>query len=204
MTDVVVWIGSLPDGTLYLLLAVGAGLENIVPPIPADTFVAIGGLFAGAGHLSALGIFLGTWSFNVAGAFFVYWMSRTRGIAFFEGGIGTHVLKAHQMRLLERFYGRWGSPALFLSRFLPGVRAVVPVFAGIAGHPWQRTLVAIGTASAIWYGGLVYLGLRAGENLALLQRTLGQVNRSLSVVAGAVVLLIGVWWHRTRQPGRVE
>ena len=71
MSDFVSWMDRLPNAVLYFVLSVGAGLENLVPAIPADTFVALGGLLAGAGDLTAMWIFLGTWACNVAGALFV-------------------------------------------------------------------------------------------------------------------------------------
>ena len=204
MTEFVAWMDRLPDLALYLTLSMGAGLENLIPAVPADTFVALGGLLAGAGDLTVTWIFLGTWTCNVAGALFVYRMSHTHGAAFFERGLGRYLVKPHQMRRMESFYRRWGTPAIFLSRFLPGVRAIVPVFAGATRQPWSRVLLPLTVASAIWYGGLVFLGLLAGENLNRLELMLSDLNRSLALAAGAVGLLIGLWWYRTRRAGEVE
>jgi membrane protein DedA with SNARE-associated domain len=204
VSDFVSWMDRLPNAVLYFVLSVGAGLENLVPAIPADTFVALGGLLAGAGDLTAMWIFLGTWACNVAGALFVYRMSHTHGAAFFERGLGRYLLKPHQMRRMEGFYHRWGTPAIFLSRFLPGVRAIVPVFAGATHQPWSRVLLPITVASALWYGGLVRLGLLAGENLARLEAMLSGLNRGLALAAALVGLLIGLWWFRTRHPGEAE
>ena len=204
MTEFVGWMDRLPNLVLYLALSVGAGLENLIPAVPADTFVALGGLLAGAGDLTATWIFLGTWSCNVAGALFVYRMSHIHGAAFFERGLGRYLLKPHQMRRMEGFYRRWGTPAMFLSRFLPGVRAIVPVFAGATNQPWSRVVLPLTVASAIWYGGLVRLGLLAGENLGRLELMLSGLNRSLALAAGVVGLLIGLWWYRTRAPGELE
>ncbi|MCH1403574.1 MAG: VTT domain-containing protein, partial [Candidatus Nanopelagicales bacterium] len=127
MTEFVLWMDRLPNLALYIALSLGAAVENLLPAVPADTFVAIGGVLAGAGDLTATWIFLGTWLCNVAGALFVYRMSHLHGPAFFERGLGRHVLKPHQMRRMSGFYDRWGTIAIFLSRFLPGVRAIVPV-----------------------------------------------------------------------------
>lgn len=204
MTEFFMWLDRLPNLVLYLLLGVGAGIENLVPAVPADTFVAIGGVLAGAGDLSATWIFVGTWACNVAGALFVYRMSHIRGPAFFERGVGRYLLKPHQMRRMKHFYERWGTPAIFLSRFLPGVRAIVPVFAGATHQPWPRVVVPLTIASAIWYGGLIRLGLFAGHNLPQLEETLSGLNRGLAFAAGVVGVLIALWWYRTRRPGDSE
>jgi membrane protein DedA with SNARE-associated domain len=199
VVEFIAWMNRLPDVALYLALAVGAGLENIIPALPADTFVALGGFLAGAGDLKARWVVLGTWLFNVGGALFVFGVSRRHGPGFFEHGVGHHLVRPHQMRRMARFYERWGTPAIFFSRFLPGVRAVVPVFAGATHQPWARVAVPIAVASAIWYGGLVRIGLLAGQNLDTLASMVDGLNATLAIVAGVVGLVIAVWWLRSRR-----
>ena len=199
MAEFISLMNRLPNIALYMLLAAGAGLENVLPAVPADTFVALGGFLAGAGDLQAHWVFLGTWLGNVAGALFVFSLSRKHGPTFFEQGPGRHLIRPHQMERMARFYDRWGTSAIFCSRFLPGVRAIVPVFAGATGQPWWRVALPIAAASAIWYGGLVQIGLLAGRNLERLDAILGRVNTTLALVAGLVGLSIGLWWLRTRR-----
>lgn len=201
MRDLIQWMDVLPESGLYAVLWIGAAMENFVPAVPADTFVALGGFLAGAeiGGLDVTWVFLGTWTFNVAGALLIYRLSHRYGKPFFEDGLGRHLLRPHQMERVADFYERWGGLALFLSRFLPGVRAVVPVFAGTTHQSWGRVAPPIVVASAIWYGGLVALGVLAGRNLDLLDALLGRVNRWLALAAGVVVLVAVVWWIRTRR-----
>lgn len=201
MRDLIQWLGILPESGLYAVLWIGAAMENFVPAIPADTFVALGGFLAGAeiGGLEVEWVFLGTWTFNVMGALLIYRLSHRYGKPFFEDGLGRHLLRPHQMERVAAFYERWGTPALFLSRFLPGIRAVVPIFAGTTHQSWGRVAPPIVVASAIWYGGLVALGVLAGRNLEFLSSTLGRMNRWLALVAGVVVLMAVVWWIRTRR-----
>lgn len=202
MRDFLVWMNGLSDSALYAILWVGAALENFIPAVPADTFVALGGLLAGAGvgGLEVGWVFLGTWTFNAGGALLIYGLSHKYGRPFFEDGLGRHLLRPHQMERVAAFYHRWGTPAIFFSRFLPGIRAVVPIFAGTTHQPWTRVVPPIVVASAIWYGGLVQLGVFAGRNLGQLERLLGGVNRWLAAVAVVVGAIAVIWWLRTRHP----
>lgn len=199
MTDFISWMNGLPDVLVYVSLAVGAALENILPAVPADTFVALGGFLAGAGDLDARWVALGTWLANVTTALVVYRLSYVHGPSFFGDGLGRYVMRPHQMERMARFYDRWGLPAIFVSRFLPGVRAVVPVFVGATHQPWARVAPPIAVASGIWYGGLVWLGLWAGQNLDALSNALGRVNSTLAIGAGAVTALVALWWMMTRR-----
>jgi membrane-associated protein len=204
MARFIAWMNGLPDILVYLVLWVGAAVENIVPAVPADTFVALGGFLSGAGDLSAAWVAGGTWLFNVVGALVVYRLSFLYGAPFFERGFGRHLLRPHQMERMATFYERWGTPALFLSRFVPGVRAVAPVFAGATHQSWSRVVPPVAVASALWYGGLVVVGRILGSNLDRLSELLSGVNRSLGVAGLAVGLLLALWWYRTRHPPEEE
>jgi membrane protein DedA with SNARE-associated domain len=199
VTDFVTWMNRLPDALVYLALALGAAVENLVPAIPADTFVALGGFLAGAGNLDPWWVALTTWAANVVGALFVYWMSHRHGPPFFDRGLGRHVVRPHQMERIRGFYAQWGTPAIFFSRFLPGVRSIVPVFAGVTHMRLRSVAIPIAAASAIWYGGLVQLGLFAGRNLEFLDRILSGLNRTLAVVALIVGGLVALWWVLSRR-----
>jgi len=199
VADFIEWMNRLPDVAVYLTLAAGAAVENVIPAVPADTFVALGGFLAGAGDLQARWVILGTWIFNVGGALVVYRLSHLHGPAFFRLGWGRHILRPHQMERMAGFYDRWGVFAIFASRFLPGLRAIVPVFAGATHQPWSKVLLPIAAASAIWYSGLVWLGIFAGRNLDALGGLLQGLNRTLAGLALGVVALIIWWWIRTRR-----
>jgi membrane protein DedA with SNARE-associated domain len=199
---------DLPSLLLYAVLAVGSALENVVPPVPADTFVLLGGFLAAHGGPDARVVFFVTWAGNVASALLVFWIGRTHGPRYFEHGFGRHLLNAHQAERMRRFYTRWGLPAIFLARFLPGLRAVVPGTAGLSRLGWWQVTPPMVVASAIWHVALVWLGVTAGNNLERIQALLARVNLGLLLVALAICAGAGVWWWRTRhapaQPGDRE
>jgi len=206
---ILTFLSDLSAPLVYIVLGLGAALENMVPVIPADTFIVIGGFVAGLGAVHAVPAFLFVWGFNVGGAVAVYAVGRRYGPRFFSEGPGRHLLAEGQMVRLETFYARWGVAAIFAGRFLPGFRALVPVFAGVAGLGWPRVLPPLAVASAIWYGALVRAGYLAGDNLEAVVAVLEQMNRGL-LTASAVLaaLILGLWWRArrrgTRQGGDVR
>ncbi len=183
---------------LYAVLGAGSALENLFPPIPADTFVILGAFLAAGGKADAWTVFLVTWLSNTTAALVVYWTGRRFGRAFFQVGMGRRVLNPAQLRRLGMFYDRWGLPAIFLARFLPGLRAMVPVFAGVTHQKLMGVAIPILVASGIWYGGLVWLGAEAGRSLPTLARWLAGTNRVLLVIAVVVAVGLTILWVRTR------
>ncbi len=187
---------------LYSILGLGSAVENFFPPVPADTFVVLGAFLAAGGVADAWAVFFVTWGANTGAALLVYWTGYRFGHSFFEVGFGRHVLNTHQLRRLERFYIRWGLPAIFFARFLPGLRAMVPVFAGVTRQPARLVVAPILVASGIWYGALVWLGATAGRNLPAVMEWLADANRAFLLFALPLGAGILIWWLRTRSgPG---
>jgi len=195
------WVDGIPDVLVYLGLGAGAAVENVVPAVPADTFVVLGGFLAAVGDLKARWVFLATWLCNVSSALVMYRIGRTHGRDFFTVGWGRRLLNVHQMERLALFFGRWGTAAVFLTRFLPGLRAVVPVFAGVTHQRPRSVVLPLAAASALWYGALVWAGTVAGHNLDRVLEALGRVNLWLLAAALATGAAAAGWWWRTRHHG---
>ena len=175
------WLTSLPPAALYLALAVTAAAENIFPPLPADTVVAFGSFIAARGHGSALGSFLSTWIGNVAGAMLMYLVGRRFGSEWVRRKMG-----AGAEERIQSMYGKHGTWAIVVSRFLPGVRAVVPPFAGALRIPPLKAMLAMAVPSGLWYGIITYLAFSVGSSWEDLAASVSNVGRWIGI--GAVVL----------------
>jgi membrane protein DedA with SNARE-associated domain len=197
--DLLQTLSGLPPALIYLIVGAGAAIENIVPPVPADTFVLFGAFLAAGGRASAWAIFLVTWMANVITALGVYELAYRHGERLAGAPIARWLLKPHQIQQISRFYVRFGVPALALSRFLPAFRAVVPVFAGLSRMPWYQVLPSIAVASGLWYGILVVIGTVAGHNWELVAGAFAQFNRVLLWIAIPLLIIVVVWWWRTRR-----
>lgn len=200
LQDLLGFLAALDPLVVYGMLGVGAALENIVPPVPADTFVLLGGFLAGRERADAWTVFTVTWLANVTSALAVYAAGLRYGRSFFAEGAGRYVLHQGQLRRIRAFYDRWGLAAIFFTRFLPGLRAVVPAFAGVSHQRFFPVAAPLVLASAIWYGLLVWLGATAGRNIETIWRWVQGTNRVLVVVAVLLATGASVWWYRTRHP----
>lgn len=204
LDGILAWLTSLPPWLLYLALATVAAVENVFPPFPADTIVAFGAFLAARGEASLLGSFLATWLGNVAGAMLMYAGGRRFGPAGLRERL--HARGAHSDGTASRIaglYARYGVPALFVSRFLPGARALVPPVAGALHVPLLTTTLAIALASALWYGAIAVLAYRVGARWEDLAERIASMNRTLGIGAAvlvAAVVAVVVWKRRRRSP----
>lgn len=188
---------------MYLVLGLLAAIENLVPPVPADTAVALGAFLSQRGVISLPAVYAVTLGANIAGAAGVYFAARRYGRRLFSTSAGRRLLTPAALAAVEREYLRFGVLGIFVGRFLPGVRSVVAPFAGLANLGTAKALIPMTVASAIWYGIITLLGAAIGARWQDIAGLLGGINRTLGIIGAAVVLLVVVLWiRRRRREGR--
>lgn len=194
---------SLPPVTVYLVIGLLAVVENVVPPVPADAAVALGAFLSQRGVTTPILVFAVTWVCNIAGATAVYFAARRFGRRFFATAAGRRLLAPEAIAVIEREYLRFGTLGIFFARFLPGIRAVVPPFAGIANLTPARAILPMALASGLWYGGMTVLGSVVGAEWGQISRIMADVNRTAGVVT-ALLVVGGLVWAYIRRRRRRE
>ena len=198
MDAVLAWLGSLPPAALYLILAVVAATENFVPPIPADVIVAFGSFLAAREQRSPIPTIIAVVIGNVGGALAMFALGRRYGADWIRRRM--RVMGEGAEQRVRHWYDKFGLPALFLSRFLPAVRAVVPPLAGAIKVPATGAIIAIATASTLWYTILAVLAYRLGSEWDRIASAIGEFQKGAAIVAGTIVVLApAIWWVLRRR-----
>ena len=193
------WVAQLPGAAVYAVLVALSALENVFPPVPADVAVVLGAFLGRQGIVSAPLLGLLCWLGNTASSAGMYFYARAHGRRFFAKGWRRKLMPPEAIAALERAYKRHGIYGIFISRFLPGVRAAVTPFAGVAGMRPARALIPAALASAIWYAFLVAAGSVLAQSWPRAQALLADANRALAIVAASTVALVALLWWRARR-----
>ena len=190
MQSMLDWLVTLPQAALYAILFATAALENLFPPFPSDVVIAFGGfVVAQAPAGTMLGVFLAVWIGNVGGAMLVYALGRRYGSERLERRLAGKHAQSYDAKL-KRMFERYGLPAVFVSRFVPGVRAIVPAFAGALKVSALWVALMVTTASAIWYGLITLIAFRVGSDWERLRGTIARYATTSAMIA-AVILGVG-------------
>ena len=191
------WLGDLPLGSLYIAICVLSAFENFFPPFPSDAVIAFGSFLADRAHGSAITVFLLGWFGNVAGAGITYTLGRRFGSKAFMRRIEKYAGPDAEARI-KRLHKKYGFMGLFVSRFLPGVRAIVPPFAGAMRLPAFKVMLSVASASAVWFGLITFLAFRAGDNWDVVEHYIVRSGKVAGMIAIAIVVFaVGIWlWKR--------
>ncbi len=193
-------LAGLPPAGIYLAIAVLAALENIFPPVPADTAAALGGFLAARNPaIDVYAVFVVTVAANIASAVGVFYLSRRVGGAFRATRLGRLLLSERVVAAVQREYERHQVLGIFVSRCLPVYRAVVPPFAGMAGVPARRAIAAIALASSLFYGLVIWLAYTLGSNWDAVRRTIAGLGTGLMGAAAVLTVIVVILVVRGRR-----
>lgn len=124
-------------------------------------------LFAGfdvyQGKLSLIGIIIAGVVGDMLGASIAYGIGYWFREVLLRHGAKIHV-SGRRLERAQRWFERYGSPVVFISRLLPGVRAVFPYAAGVSEMPFWRFFVFALLGSIVWITGLAVLGREVGHD----------------------------------------
>jgi len=109
----------------------------------------------------------------------------------------------------EAFFNRWGALAVFFARFVPPIRAFVPITAGALGMPPSRFYPVNVAAILLWAPAHVLPGVVA---VSALHHYTGLPHHAgiakhiwiLAVIGGALIVALATWTIRRRHGGAIE
>ena len=185
--DLIAWGGYIG---IFLLMA----LENIVPPVPSEVIMGLGGMAVARGDMALVPLVAWGTAGSVAGNYFWYWLGRKIGYARFRPFVERHgrwlTLEWRDVERLHAFFMKRGIWVVFVFRFMPTFRTVISLPAGMTRMPVWKFLLWTAAGTAIWNTVLAYAGVALGAHFGDLDRYVGPV-----AIAIFVLIAIGYVWR---------
>jgi membrane protein DedA with SNARE-associated domain len=188
---------GVPALAIYAIIFLSCILESFFPPWPTDVLVMYAGFLAGRGRLDHGLVLLAAIAGTQVGVMAIFWLARRWGPALLVGRFG-RLVNADRLAVLERWFGRYGVAAVAVSRFFPGIRALVMPAAGLAGFSAWKVLLWAGLSVVVWNVLVVGLGVIAGTHLDWARRVLVRYNLVAGIVVLAAIIVAGFLVVRAR------
>jgi len=176
-------------------------LEDFGIPVPGETILIAGAVYAGAGRLNIVAVAIAGFIAAIIGDNIGFAIGHFGGRALALRWGKYVFLTEERLNKAEAFFDRRGAIVITFARFVEGLRQANGIIAGITGMHWLRFLIFNAIGAALWVGTWVGLGYLAGDHIATIYHYV--TLYSYYVLVALVVLLVGyIAWHLLRRRRR--
>lgn len=179
-------------GVFFLIL-----LENVFPPIPSEVILLFSGFFSSYTSLSVFYMILASTLGSFLGAIILYYIgkifNKERLKKIVNGRLGKILfLKENDIDKADEWFDNKGNKSVFFCRFVPIVRSLISIPAGMSEMPMGKFIIYTICGSMIWNTVLICLGYKLGDNweyvLTILDKYQMVVIIILIIILGYVII----------------
>jgi len=174
----------------YLGIFTALGLGILGLPIPDETLMALAGFLAFKGTLSYPHAVMAAFTGTICGISIGYLLGRGFGHPFLEKYSAKLRINPEHLHKAEEWYSKYGKFALFIGYFVPGVRHLTAIFAGIAVMPFKVFAMHAFSGGFLWTVTFVTMGYYLGEKWRLVYTYSYRYILPFAIVAIVVFILI--------------
>jgi membrane protein DedA with SNARE-associated domain len=199
---VITTISTLGYGGVVLMMAI----ESACIPLPSEVIMPFSGYLVSTGQFGLQAVAIAGAVGCLLGSYVAYFAGMYGGRPFLER-YGRYVLiPPHELDIADRFFARWGSPAVFFSRLLPVIRTFIALPAGIARMDLWRFSIYTLLGSYPWCLALAYVGMKLGQHWRDVAPYFHRFDTAIGVVivVGAVAFLYNRIRAITRESAAAE
>ena len=187
---------------VFLLIAI----ENIFPPIPSEAVLLFGGFMTTYTGLNIIVMIIAATLGSLVGAIVLYGLgrilSKERLKKIVSGKIGKILrLKAEDIDKADKWFYEKGNKTVFFCRFVPIVRSLISIPAGISKMPMGKFLIYTTAGSTVWNAVLLIIGNIVSENWTNMLVIFEQYSH-ITLIVLAIIFIIGCllfYWKKTNK-----
>ena len=178
-------------------------IENIFPPIPSEVVLLFGGFMTTYSKLNLFGMVIFSTLGSTVGAIVLYYvgkiLNKERLKKIVSGKIGKILrLKASDIEKADKWFDTKGNKTVFFCRFIPVVRSLISIPAGMSEMIMSKFLLYTITGSLIWNTVLLFVGSKVGENWKKIEQMMNQYSHIILIIL--IIAFIGfVIYHFSKK-----
>lgn len=179
-------------------------LENVFPPIPSEVILLFGGFMTTYTSLNIALMIVAATLGSLLGAIVLYYigkiLNKERLKKIVSGKVGKVLrLKEKDIDMADHWFDTKGNKTVFFCRFIPIVRSLISIPAGMSEMPMAKFLLYTTVGSAIWNTVLIVIGNRVGENWESILGVFDQYSHIVLILLILIFILFIVWFYTKKQ-----
>jgi len=198
------WIQGVVQALGYPGVFLFITLESTLVPIPSEIVMPFAGYMASQGKFSLPVILLINSTAALLGSGLCYGIGVVGGKPFLENYGKYFLVRQHDIAKTEAFFAKHGKKTILIGRFLPVIRHVISVPAGIARMPLPGFFLQTFLGSTIWGGALIMLGYTVGANWKTFSQPLKRVDLLIGALLVLGIVALGIRFMVRRRRERLD
>ena len=178
------WIG-------YGAISLAMFLENLIPPIPSELIMPLGGFYVSQGQLGFFPVVLAGLIGTVIGALPWYGLGRLVNEERLEQWLeknGRWIgINPKELARSRKWFNRYGVSLVFWGRLVPGIRTLISVPAGVELMPITPFLIWTTAGSLIWTLFLTVTGFYLGDNYANIENWISPFSSTFKTIIFVII-----------------
>lgn len=170
-------------------------MESMVFPIPSEAVMPFAGVLISQGKMSWIPVLIASSLGSLLGSILSYFIGQKGGQPFIHRYGKYFLLKNHDLEITEKFFRKHGDKTIFLSRFIPIIRHLISLPAGIGNMNKKKFLFFTFIGSTMWNMFLVLAGFYFGSRFFQLTEYKTFIDIFLITV---IIGVIGYWIYKRK------
>lgn len=174
------------DLILYLFIFISSVFENLFPPVPGDTIILLSAFLVGTGRLNYFMVFIASASGNIIGFNLLFLTGRYFGKDYFFSK-NFRVFSRKKIESAEKWFKKKGYMLVLANRFMPGVRSVISLTAGILQLKPLKIFILSTISISAWTLIWIHVGYTIGDSWDTVKNSAEAILRNYNIIAGILV-----------------
>jgi membrane protein DedA with SNARE-associated domain len=165
-------------------------LESMVAPVPSEAVMPFAGFLVYSNTFSMPWVIIASTIGSIVGSLISYYIGLWGGKPVVLKFGKYLLLDKHHLEITEKFFAKYGEKTIFICRFIPVVRHLISIPAGVGKMNVVKFSMYTVIGAAIWNAILAYLGLWLGEKWSLIHH----YSRYLDYIVVVVIIGVVAYW----------
>ncbi|MFC4559042.1 DedA family protein [Virgibacillus kekensis] len=197
------WLTDIINDYGYIGIALLIALENIFPPIPSEIILTFGGFMTTQSGLGIVGVVIASTVGSVLGAVVLYGIGLLLDVERLEKIVERwgHILRVTKKDIhrADAWFDKYGPWTVFFCRFVPLIRSLISVPAGMSNMSFILFLVLTTLGTLIWNIVLVYLGASVGSSWHEIVNYMDTYSKIMYAILAVLLVVGAVLFVRSRK-----
>ena len=178
-------------------------LENVFPPIPSEIILTFGGFMTISSNMNIVGVIVASTLGSVIGACILYYLgkllNKEKLIRIVKSKYGKILrVKPKDIESADEWFDKKGNITVFFCRFVPIVRSLISIPAGMSDMPILKFIIYTVCGSVIWNATLIYVGAFAGDKKDIILNVIDKASYLILFILIIIFIVFVLWFYKRK------